>query len=90
MRPGAKEVQGNGDELCTRNRRMAARRDDLPRLVRKVMQKGRKLRPSGSFIGGDRGGWQRAHTSASMADIEAVRWQQRRLVGHTRPLSRGH
>jgi hypothetical protein len=57
---------------------MAARRDDLPRLVRKVMQKGRKLRPSGSFIGGgDRGGWWQAHTSASMADVEAVRWQQR-------------
>jgi hypothetical protein len=26
-RPGAKEAQGHGDELCTRNRRMAAPHD---------------------------------------------------------------
>jgi hypothetical protein len=38
---------------------------------------------AGVFIaGGERGSWQQAHTSASTADVEAVRWQQWRAVRH--------
>jgi hypothetical protein len=77
MRPGAKEAQGHGDELCVRNRRMVDRRNRLPQWWGKVMQKGRKLRPSGAFIaGGERGCCRRAHTPTSMANVEAVRRQQ--------------
>jgi hypothetical protein len=79
MRPGATEAQAHKDKLGVRNRWWG-----------KVTQKGKEASATEAFIsGGETGSCQQAQTSASMAEIEVVRRQQRRAVRRARPLSWG-